>query len=184
MRGRMWRGLATAALLCACVDAHGQLMRFSAAGASGGIAKGEKFGMRSLVGQASAGIPVNDDFRHGVGFWFADTEIKIPNSTEETETLPPDVPVRFELHQNYPNPFNPSTTIEFDLATPSRVKVEVFNILGQRMALLVNELLAVGRHKVAWNATDDSGGPASSGVYLYRINAGDFVRTRTMTLVK
>lgn len=185
MRGRMWRGFATAVLLCACgVEANGQLMRFGAAGASSGIARGEKFGMRSLVGQASAGIPVNDNLRHGVGFWFADPEIKIPNSTEDTETEPLDLPARFELHQNYPNPFNPTTTIEFDLPVAATVRVEVFNILGQRMAMLVNELRAAGRHKVTWNARDDAGGQASSGVYVYRIVAGDYVRTRTMTLVK
>jgi len=184
MRGRMWRGLATVALVCICVDAHGQLLRFSAAGASSGISKGQKFGMRSLVGQASAGIPVNDDFRHGVGFWFADTKIKIPNAAEETETAPLDFPARFQLHQNYPNPFNPATTIEFDVPASARVRIDVFNILGQRTRVLVDEIRSAGRHKVIWNSTDETGGQAPSGVYLYRIVAGDYVSTRTMTLVK
>jgi len=184
MRGRMWRGLATTVLVCICADAHGQLLRLGAAGASSGISKGQRFGMRSLVGQASAGIPVNDNFRHGVGFWFADTEIKIPNAAEEMETSPLDLPARFQLHQNYPNPFNPATTIEFDVPASARVRIEVFNILGQRTQVLVDEMRSAGRHKVIWNATDQTGRQTPSGVYLYRIVAGDYVSTRTMTLVK
>lgn len=180
----MWRGLAVAFALCVFgSDAYAQVLRMGSVGASSGIAAGEKFGMRSLSGQAAAGIPVNGKYRHGVGFWFADPEIRIPNSTEDEE--PPDgIPARFELHSNYPNPFNPSTTIEFDVAAATHVRLEIFNILGQRVSLLVNELKASGRHKVVWNARDDGGSAVSSGVYLYRISADRFVKTRTMTLVK
>jgi len=171
-------------ILATSVSAQGQLLRMGAVGASSGIAQGAKHGMRSLVGQATAGIPVSDKFRHGVGFLFADTEIKIPNAAEGVETLPEELPDRFELRQNYPNPFNPSTTIEYATVEPTRVRLEIFNILGQRVALLVDDVKPAGVHKAVWRATDDKGGPAASGVYLYRLVAGDFVRTRTMTLVK
>jgi hypothetical protein len=140
--------------------------------------------MRSVVGQAAAGIPVNGEYRHGVGFLFADTEIKIPNATEETEAVPAELPTRFDLRQNYPNPFNPSTTIVYDVPGAAHVLIDVFNILGQRVVVLVNEKRPAGTHKVVWNARDETGGLVSSGVYLYRIVASDFVKTRTMTLVK
>ncbi len=171
-------------ILATSVGAHGQLLRMGSVGASSGIAQGSKHGMRSLIGQATAGIPVNDKFRHGVGFLFADTEIKIPNATEEVETPAEEVPDRFELRQNYPNPFNPSTTIEYATVQATQVRLEIFNILGQRVALLVDEVKPAGVHKAVWRATDDKGGAAASGVYIYRLVAGDFVQTRTMTLVK
>jgi hypothetical protein len=159
-------------------------LRLGAVGASSGVAEGSKHGMRSLIGQAAAGIPVNGKFRHGVGFLFADTEIKIPNAVEETETTPGEVPLRFDLRQNYPNPFNPSTTIIYDVAVATHVLVDVFNILGQRMTVLVDTKQPAGTHEVVWDARDETGRTVSSGVYLYRIVAGDFVRTRTMTFVK
>lgn len=186
MWGFVWRGSVAACLFCALMGnaSYGQVLRMGAVGASSGVAEGERFGMRSLAGQAASGIPVNDVYRHGVGFWFADTHIKIPNATEETEAEPGELPARFELWQNYPNPFNPSTTIEYDTPAAGHVTLEIFSILGQRLAVLVNELQAAGKHKVIWNAVDDAGTPAASGVYLYRIAAGRFVKTRTMTLVK
>lgn len=185
MKGPVWRGSAAILLLCLSMGmAHGQELRAGAVGASSSIAKGQKFGMRSLVGQAAAGIPVSSNFRHGVGFWFADTGIKIPNSTEETEDFSDPLPVKFELHQNYPNPFNPSTTIAYALPLATHVTVDVFNILGQKMVSLVDEVQEAGSHKVVWNATDNTGGQVSSGVYIYRIVADRFVQTRTMALVK
>jgi len=185
MWGLVWRGSAAILLSCVLVgDAYGQVLRMGAVGASSGVAVGKKFGMRSLAGQAASGIPVSDNYRYGVGLWFADTQIKIPDAVEETETLPGDLPAKFELRQNYPNPFNPSTTIEYDTPTTAHVRIEVFSILGRRMAVLVNEQQPAGKHKLIWNAADDTGASVASGVYLYRIVAGRFTKTRTMTLVK
>ena len=89
------------------------------------------------------------------------------------------LPVDFVLHQNYPNPFNPVTTIGFALPHPAHVILKIYNIAGQEVATLVNEKLAAGRFKAPWN-----GAGFASGVYLYRFQAGDFVETRKLSLVK
>jgi len=94
------------------------------------------------------------------------------------------LPRTYELAQNYPNPFNPTTNIEFALPTSSDVSVEVVNILGQHVAELVNDLLPAGRYRLEWNGTDYAGNSVATGVYFYRIQAGDFVETRKMLLLK
>jgi hypothetical protein len=91
------------------------------------------------------------------------------------ETVPKD----FALDQNYPNPFNPSTTIAFDIPRQSHVSLKVYNILGQEVAALVNEVRAAGRYREQWNANN-----AASGIYFYSIRAGSFTETRKMMLVK
>jgi hypothetical protein len=89
------------------------------------------------------------------------------------------VPRAFQLAQNYPNPFNPTTTIQFSIAQKGHVVLEVFNILGQSVARLVDGELSVGLYHVTFDASR-----LSSGVYLYRLQAGDFVRTQKMVLMK
>ncbi|HUV29731.1 MAG TPA: T9SS type A sorting domain-containing protein [Acidobacteriota bacterium] len=89
------------------------------------------------------------------------------------------MPADFALEQNYPNPFNPATDIKFSLREASHVRLEVYNIMGQRVATLVDKRLEAGSHVVTWDASD-----AASGVYLYRLQAGDFTHTRKMTLLK
>ena len=101
----------------------------------------------------------------------------IPFATH-AEKIPP-VPVEFGLAQNYPNPFNPVTTIEYALPEAARVRIEVFNILGQVVDVLVDAQQEVGYHTVRWD-----GGEAASGVYFYRIAAGDFAATKRMVLMK
>ncbi len=88
------------------------------------------------------------------------------------------------LHQNSPNPFNPTTQIEFDLAAPGRVTLAVYNILGQEVIRLTDGDFPAGHHQVTWNGRDRDGRPAASGVYLYRIAAGDFQASRKMVLMK
>jgi len=96
----------------------------------------------------------------------------------------PAIPGEFVLQQNYPNPFNPSTTIRFALPEHAAVQLSVYNLLGQRITLLVNEPRAAGVHSVQWNGTDDSGRPVSSGIYLVRLEAGEQVQMQRMTLLK
>jgi hypothetical protein len=88
-------------------------------------------------------------------------------------------PKTFTLHANYPNPFNPSTTIGFSLPRSGYVRMKVFNILGETVATLVNEELNVGTYTTQWNASS-----AASGVYFYRLQAGDFVDTKKLLLLK
>ncbi len=88
-------------------------------------------------------------------------------------------PNNFELSQNYLNPFNPTTTIRFNLPEASIVKLRIFNILGQEIRTLVNEFKESGTHTINFNASE-----LSSGMYIYKIEAGSFVQTRKMTLLK
>ena len=85
----------------------------------------------------------------------------------------------FSLYQNYPNPFNPTTNIRFDLPKSGSVKLVVFDALGREVATLVNEKLAPGTYEVDWNASQ-----YPSGVYFYKLIAGDYVETKKMLLVK
>ena len=86
---------------------------------------------------------------------------------------------KFTLNQNYPNPFNPSTTIEFDLPMSSEVTLKIFNILGEEVVTLVSDRLSAGTYSSNWDASN-----LASGVYLYRLQAGDYVETRKMVLMR
>ncbi len=88
-------------------------------------------------------------------------------------------PTSFTLGQNYPNPFNPSTTIVFDIAKESKVKLTVYNVIGQEVTTLVNDVRPGGKYKITWNASN-----LASGVYFYRLEAGGFVMTKKMLLIK
>ncbi|HTR99480.1 MAG TPA: T9SS type A sorting domain-containing protein, partial [Bacteroidota bacterium] len=91
----------------------------------------------------------------------------------------PGVATVYRLEQNYPNPFNPSTKIEFAVPAQTKVELKVYNILGQEVTTLVNEVLAAGNHAVTFDASR-----LATGVYLYRITAGQFVSTKKMLLLK
>ncbi|MGF1669284.1 MAG: T9SS type A sorting domain-containing protein, partial [Balneolaceae bacterium] len=88
-------------------------------------------------------------------------------------------PNQFRLEQNFPNPFNPSTVINFTLPQASEVKLNVYNVLGQRVATLVNGQLNSGTHSIRFDARS-----LASGVYFYRLEAGNFIQQKSMTLIK
>lgn len=107
-----------------------------------------------------------------------------PGGDTGTSVEPGEIPLSIELEQNYPNPFNPTTTIRFLIETPSQVTLEVFDVTGRRVATLLNDALARGQHTVAWDARNEAGQTVSSGVYFYRLQAGDIVQTKQMTFIK
>ncbi len=98
------------------------------------------------------------------------------DNVEETDGLP----TKYALHQNYPNPFNPTTSIKFDLVEAQNVKLSIYNVMGQEVAQLVNQRMEAGYHAVSFDAR-----ALASGVYFYRIEAGDtFMDLKRMVLVK
>jgi hypothetical protein len=89
------------------------------------------------------------------------------------------LPTEFSLAQNYPNPFNPSTKLSYNIAQSGLVTLKIFDLLGNEIATLVNEIKPVGTYELNWNATNHP-----SGVYFYKLQAGSFVQTRKMILLK
>ena len=93
-------------------------------------------------------------------------------------------PEVYALHQNYPNPFNPVTNLSYDLLDGTMVNITIYDIMGRIVNNLVNVHHSSGYKSVQWNATNNQGEPVSAGVYLYKIQAGDFVDTKKMILLK
>ena len=94
------------------------------------------------------------------------------------------MPTEFALKQNYPNPFNPSTQIQYALPSETRVVISIYDITGRKVRTLVNEVQSAGYRTVMWNATNEIGRPVSAGMYIYTIQAGDFIQNRKMVLMK
>jgi hypothetical protein len=100
-------------------------------------------------------------------------------SFTDSETAIEVVPEDYRLAQNHPNPFNPLTTIEFDLPNASHVRIEVYNTTGQKVSTLLNKNMPAGGHRVEFDAQN-----FPSGIYLYRIEAGQFQAVKKMILLK
>jgi ribosomal protein S11 len=97
----------------------------------------------------------------------------------EVQNIITEIPSKYSLLQNYPNPFNPTTTIKFDIPKSSNVKISVYDITGKEFGVLVNEKLQAGTYQTNWNASN-----FPSGIYFYRIQAGDFSETKKLILLK
>ena len=96
-----------------------------------------------------------------------------------TQNISSNIPNKFSLEQNYPNPFNPVTKIQYSIAKTSHAKLKIYDILGREMVTLVNEVKSPGVYVVDFN-----GSHLASGVYYYRLEAGDFVNVKKMLLIK
>ncbi len=112
---------------------------------------------------------------------FSET-ISVSMSTAVDERT--NTPTRFELLPNYPNPFNPETHIEYTTPKESYVQMAVYNLQGRRIRTLVNGVKKAGAHSVVWNGVDDAGHVAGSGIYILRMNAGDYQSSRRITLLR
>jgi hypothetical protein len=104
----------------------------------------------------------------------------LPKQTVAGENL--SVPIEFS--QNYPNPFNPTTEIAFGIPEGVEVNLTIYNLFGQLVRTLVSGQLPAGKHRVTWNATDDSGRRVASGIYLYVLKAGSVTIQKKLTLMK
>lgn len=121
---------------------------------------------RATAGQTFTGEMQGANHFLLAGFWLPGI-----GTTAVRPEEPMVLPTRFILHQNYPNPFNPQTTIQFDLPKPCRITVEVFNVVGQRIRLLISDVRGPGVIQVVWDGRDESGELMGSGIYLYRLIA-------------
>jgi len=117
----------------------------------------------------------------------ADFFVEPVTSVENPETEESSFPGDFVLQQNYPNPFNPATTIDITVpvsASNVRVQLEIFNLAGQRVRLLLDEVKVPGKYSVSWNGISDKGETVASGIYLYQITAGSFFQIRKMIFMR
>ena len=97
---------------------------------------------------------------------------------------PPILPLDYILYQNYPNPFNPSTMVRFQVPVESKVNITIYDILGRQIKTLYGEQVQRGTHTVEWDGLNDAGLRMSSGTYIYRMVAGEFVQSKKMLLLK
>jgi hypothetical protein len=111
-------------------------------------------------------------------------ELTVPSAERFTLELRAVVPATFTLHQNFPNPFNPITTLSYDLPEDNFVLLTVYDMLGRTVVQLVKTTQEAGFKSVQWDGTDSMGRAVSAGVYIYQIQAGEFVQTKKMVLLK
>ena len=113
-----------------------------------------------------------------LSFAFNPPSGKRENNTEEI------IPFKFALNQNYPNPFNPNTTISFEVPSTQWVRLEIFNILGQKVKTLADEQMSAGRYSLVWDGKNGAGRYVSTGVYFSRLSAGDNTEIKKMLMLK
>ena len=94
------------------------------------------------------------------------------------------LPIQFALYQNYPNPFNPVTTLRYDLPETGLVNIIIYDMLGRQIKALVNQTQDAGYKSVTWDAINDHGERVSAGIYIYQIQAGEYISTKKMVLLK
>ena len=103
---------------------------------------------------------------------------------EQVSIIDETLPITYNLHNAYPNPFNPITTLQYDIPENANVNITIYDMMGRQVKTLVNGSQTAGYHSIQWNATNDRNEPVSAGVYLYSIEAGEFVQTKKMVLLK
>ena len=138
------------------------------------------YAAKLTLAQPVAGFTESANYQAYLGFWHP----LLGSAVTVKEIESPSLPTDFSLEQNYPNPFNPTTTIEFAVPRSGQVRIEVFNTLGQLVTVLADQPVAAGVYRTVWDGRDLLGNEVASGIYLYRLQAEDFVSTRKMLLLK
>lgn len=146
----------------------------SAISNGGNIISNSNNNIVSTVGEAFIGKSSNTVNQNQMGFWYVYQQSTITD-VENEETIP----TVFKLEQNYPNPFNPSTKIKFAVPEKSNVLIKVYDILGSEVVTLVNQEMDAGWYENNFNAAG-----LSSGVYLFRMEAGNFISTKKMIYLR
>lgn len=111
---------------------------------------------------------------------FPVVEIELAKILDKIDPLP----TTFALRQNAPNPFNPSTRVDYDLPHATNVRMDIYNVLGQKVKTLVDGFQEAGFQSITWNGTNDNGSTVASGMYFYRIEADEFSETKKMMMLK
>jgi photosystem II stability/assembly factor-like uncharacterized protein len=147
------------------------------------------FSMGTTVIYTPMDISKNGRYIAGTGFdpmagpWgeFIAFRLEIPNVGIDDNSI---APIQAALQSAYPNPFNPETTIAYSIEKAGKINIEIYNVKGQLVKTLLNEVKPQGAYAVKWNGTDDKGNAVSSGMYMYRMQTGQFTAAKKMMLVK
>lgn len=153
----------------------------------GGVLKGRRYYQYILPTKISPSITWPSTYELAMVTWKAsDLTVENPPDLGKMTDVADEqtVPTAYELQQNYPNPFNPSTVISYSIPRNEKVKLEVFDMLGRKVATLFSGEQFAGTHSVSWNSNNDFGVSVASGVYLFRIQAGSFTQVKKMMLVR
>jgi len=137
-----------------------------------------KVSATSTTGEAEQQVPVT------VGEGRNVANVLLTLGTTSVQDAAAEIPTKFELEQNYPNPFNPETTIKYHLPARVNVTLRIYNALGQELRTLVNNVQDIGVYTATWDGKDNNGRQLSTGLYLFRLEAGEVVMTRKMAMVK
>ncbi len=142
------------------------------------------FGFESIIDDFSSGYTNRDDIMNNILDFFG----QLPTASDDENTIRV-LPTRISLKQNYPNPFNPTTLISYTITggNESRMvqtRLEVFNVLGQKITTLVDKAKAPGTYTVQWDGRDEAGSTVASGIYFYRLSRGDQTESKKMMLLK
>jgi hypothetical protein len=169
---------ASAAFAVFSLSANHRLYR-PAVTSGGGFAASSAFRQSSLVSQTAIGSTVSSNYTLHHGAWGG------PGTSVTAVEEPADVPPRaYDLGEAYPNPFNPSMRIRCELPEAARAQLRIYNLRGQLVRTLLDELRAPGRYELVWDGRDDDGAAVASGTYLLKMHAGGFAAQRKATLVK
>ncbi|MBN2009191.1 T9SS type A sorting domain-containing protein [candidate division KSB1 bacterium] len=136
------------------------------------------FNVIAIVSQYDASVPQNS------GYQLLPRSLADIMETSAVDARDSQLPYKFSLDQNYPNPFNPTTTIQYSIATACQVKLDVYNIMGQKVRSLINANQTAGYKVAHWDGMNDAGVAVTSGIYLYKIKAADFVDVKKMLFVR
>ena len=149
------------------------------------------YGAETLTGDAvgkSAGsaitLKVNGEVAEQTVTWTENGDRIRINELTTANKNNGNLPTSFTLNQNYPNPFNPETSIDYVVGKSGHVELTIYNILGDKIKTLVSGYQAAGSYTIKWQADTDGGTSVASGVYFYKLTAGDYTETKKMTLLK
>ena len=137
-----------------------------------------------ISGPAEQTEDINREFEANASVDDTKLHVMFEQGVTAVEQVKLQIPSGYTLSQNYPNPFNPTTSIVYQLAKNGDVQLSIFNTLGQRIRTMVNGAQNAGTHTVVWDGKNDFGKNVSTGIYLYQLRTGDFVKTKKMVLVR
>ena len=146
----------------------------------GNLSMSDNYKINDAVGQPSpVGVSGSINYSVSSGFWSGGLII-----TDIHDPYNDAIPDKFALFQNYPNPFNPRTTITFKLPDPSDVHLVIYDLTVRLIKTLTSSWYPAGSHQIQWDGRDDRGNSVASGIYVYRIQAGNYVQSNKMMLLK